>query len=452
MAIIENDPQLLNTELARNMTAWDVSGVEEAIDVLGDEWSPDYLAYKDPATRDRMLKKIDKIASVIGYDLTDEDVLKSKDFVNNVYDIWTSPEQLEGYNSFVFMVPTRAQRGNGFAPEFLPFLPIIDKIGPNAAQLLLTGLPPYVVDSYKEDAQGRRGAMVFSPAFYDIMNDVSPEEMVPTIHTIMNDAVTFTRDKLGAKSVGLGATLPSVTNYGRDISVEGVQTTTGHGGTVHLINETIAGALRDQRLDDIKGISVLGLGSIGASIASVLATNYPEIPLTIFDENPAKNERTLAALRAITTRSAGIVVARSVDELVKDKNSNVIVSAVTTPIDLSRISQDSINRKLIVDDSQPSAFDPVQVDDRRGLLAWPIGRDTTPDGALTRTTFDYGDLGPSADDEVWGCEAEARVAAECPELALSRPVTPESAMAMAHYIIANRTVEAAPLQSFGKHK
>lgn len=448
MAVTERD-LLKQHEAMEQAVLWDVQTVDEAVSRLGNEWSPNYLAYKDSQTRDLMHAKIDKIASVIN--ATEEEVEVSQAYIDRVFDTWESPDKLDGYESFVFMVPTRAIRGNGFAPEFKPFIPLIDKLGPNSAQLLLVGLPPFIVDSYQPNAEGKRGAMVFAPGFYDILNDVPLEEAGNVFNTVMDDAVKFSRDKLGASSVGLGATLPAVTDYGRTINVDGITTTTGHGGTVHLINETVRSALQTGRIDEIRGLGVLGLGSIGASIANVLATNNPEVPMSIYDLAEGKIERTHGDLGKILTRTAGIEVAKDAYAMLANPDINVIVSAVTNPVDLSQLPKDALKGKLIVDDSQPTAFALEQATGAGATLAWPIGEDTTSDGVMTRTTFDYGDLGPKEDSQNWGCELEAYLTSIHPDLALRKPVTPASSLVMSLAIHSEGIAEAARLQSFGQY-
>ncbi len=461
MTVIETSPLSPFEEVSDIRTSvMDADTVKEVYEKFGDYWKPDYSLYRRPDDGLAIMKqKFVDIAGALknesGMTLTEkqieEDLVTSLESVDRFYEEWTSEENL-GNGSFAFMVPTRAERENGFAPEYKPFYPLISHIGSRLGQLMLVGTPPFVVDRYSkgENGSGEQGVMLFAPVFGDMMTDIKdPEELGSTFNQAIEDAVKFARDRLGVSSVGLGAILPAVTNFGRTINVEGVKTTTGHGGTIHLINETISQAAQQGIIDeDIRNIGVIGLGSIGASVADVVADQYPDANLVLCDTNPEKVARTIDSLNLPEGRYR---VADSALSMLAMKDCKVIICATTTPVNIPEqvlnSGSQSIDR-LIVDDSQPTAVNPIDAKNNAGAyVAWPIG--SSSDTRLHRENFDYGDLGPIGNG-VWGCEAEAFTTWMQPELALRGPVTPETAKRISD-AATDLGIGAAALQCYGKY-
>src|SRR5690606_6221898 len=119
-------------------------------------------------------------------------------------------------------------------------------------------------------------------------------------------------------------------------------------------------------------------------------------------------------------------VAKSAMEILSDPRYNVCVLAITEELNLPPGLD--LTGKLIVDDSQPPALIIEQVERAGGKLVWPISRDRTKSGLITRTSFDYNFTGPAKPNENWGCELEAAVVGMPggePDLALRKPLTPE---------------------------
>jgi hypothetical protein len=85
-------------------------------------------------------------------------------------------------------------------------------------------------------------------------------------------------------------------------------------------------------------------------------------------------------------------------------NSDVIISAVTSPIDFDKAGIEDLSGKLIIDDSQPASCHPKDVRRRGGTVAWVIGKDTS--GNILRSGYDYGTM-VSPRTDLFGCEAEA---------------------------------------------
>ncbi len=439
-------------------TVVDADSIAEVTSRFGDYWQPDYSLYKHPEVGlPIMRQKITDVARMIQEegDLTQErveaDMEVSLATADRFYDEWTSTERVGG-GSFAFMVPTRAERKNGFAPEFKPFYPIIDHVGPRIGQLMLVGTPPFIVDRYQRGQNGsdEQGAMLFAPVFGDMLDDITDsQQLSQTFNRAVEDAVSFVHERLGVSSVGLGAILPAVTNFGRSINVEGVQTTTGHGGTIHLIKETINKAISEGVVEeDLSHIGVVGLGSIGASIVSVMVDEYPDANLLLCDSETRKIDRTVRTLGLSEKQYKAM---DSAAELLAMEECKVIVCAITEPIEINRRiihnAHGQIDR-LIIDDSQPTAVNPIDAKNNAGAhVVWPIGESV--DSRLHRTDFDYDSLGPIGNG-VWGCEAEAFLAWQDPELALRRPVTPETTREIG--LAATKSgIGAAQLQCYGQY-
>lgn len=457
MTNVEVAPQSpFQVEVGEPTRVVDAQSMEEVYATLGSHWEPNYTVYRQPELGlSIMRQKFCDIARLLNDEGAldageiDRDLATSLSTIERFYDNWTSDEKL-GEGSFAFMVPTRAERENGFAPEYRPFYPLIKHIGPRLGQMMLVGTPPFIVDRYEKgnNVGHEQGVMLFAPIFGDMMNDLPAEDLAPTFTQAIEDAIIFARDRLGVTSVGLGAILPAVTDFGRAINVEGVQTTTGHGGTIHLINETIKSATERGSIDkDLHKIGVIGLGSIGASVASVVASEYPDSKLILDDTNPKKIKRTVEALGLHEDRYE---VAESSMALLAMEDCKVIICATTSPVEIT----ESVHRansgidRLIIDDSQPTAVNPIHAAENAGAhVVWPIGQ--SQDSRLHRVSFDYGDLGPIGKG-VWGCEAEAFAAWVDPSLSLREPVNPESAKRISD-AARSMGITAAKLQCYGQY-
>lgn len=237
----------------------------------------------------------------------------------------------------------------------------------------------------------------------------------------VDDAVRFASRRMGAAVVGLGAVLPGITRFGRSLTHdETLETTTGHAGTVWLIEQTLRKAQEEKvgKAADMRTIGVLGCGSIGASIGTILAQRYREDPkdILVYDSNSSRSARLMRNLGALGL-SSGVRVADDVWQVLT--HSDVVVSAITTQLDLQKMAQeredvDKLDGLVYIDDSMPGSMQRAQAE-RFGInLAWVIGtaKDGIAESVLTRRTFNYGDMGEPEQVNVFGCEAEAAAIAQ----------------------------------------
>ena len=426
-----------------------------------------YLAIDEPAVTERFDKLAGYLQETFGDKINPRDLERTDKFLRSTFamynDVPADPNQMQddADGSFAFVVPARMSRKNTeYGQEVEEVIPIMKYVPREQRAALMIGLPPFVIDRYKVDETGKRGYLIFAPIYPDMQDD-----MGLTLDTLLvaqekvDQAVNFAYQRLGTRIVGLGATIPAVTKYGQSIKNPNVITTTGHAGTVQIILETLKRAENEGRVanhEQRRKIGVLGLGAIGASIAAMMHSEYPDAELHIFDEREG--------LMAKIAEKTGATMAGSALELLG--KSNVTVSAITGKIDLegAGLPIGALEGKMIIDDSQPASFVPEQVNALGGEVCWVVGRDGDH---VARTSYDYG--GTLADDtkDLFGCEAEvACLSAEFQRLvatgfsendaldairgiAINKAVSPESVAPIARLFM-RFGVTAAPLQAFGK--
>jgi predicted amino acid dehydrogenase len=250
--------------------------------------------------------------------------------------------------------------------------------------------------------------------------------------------------------MGLGAILPGLTKFGQTIKQEGLITTTGHGGTVHLLARTVENA-KQQFHTNADGIGIIGAaGSIGQASLALLREQIPDQPIVTYDVR----RKHLQDVLKNPGYSARVTVADSLIEAMK--TTSVIVTAVTSQIDLDKEDPHGeldLAGKVIVDDSQPGSFSRTQVEQRGGKLVWVVGTDTSLDRSLTRSSdWNFGrETGLASRADVWGCEAEASVigASGRYDHALRERVRPDTARAIGQ-LLDSHGVRVSKPQSYGR--
>jgi len=247
--------------------------------------APDYLRYD----RDRILRCLDSIDVVLRRSGDHHDhtaaLAQTVDFVERSFALYEGRLTTRFPADRVFVVPNRIVRDDpthGSEPaEAMNLLDAAYGVDSSVSQRIISHLPPAIITSY-EMSGGRQGHVVAVPVSADIVRDLGPDRAVARTREMVQDAALFARSKLGARVMGLGATLPALTRHGGTVRVPGLVTTTGHGGTVHLIRSLardIADAGTCPR--GITRIGVLGAaGSIGASTLAALFHDFPDTPFT----------------------------------------------------------------------------------------------------------------------------------------------------------------------------
>lgn len=374
--------------------------------------SIDYTKYDKQIVIDKMIGLANFLKKHHRNDVADSEIAATELFIEaafGMYEEFSNMEESEirhsdADGSFAFVVPMRVSRyRKDYGHEVEMISPILRYIPNEHRAMFAVGLPPLILDQYEPTDRGSRGYLVLAPIFTDSMFDI-PETAAQNATDRINDAVDFANKRLGARVTGLGAVLPAITSFGNTIENEEVITTTGHAGTVYMIDQTIRQAVERGYVqpEALSSIGFLGLGSIGRSAAEIITENFPEASVSIFD---AKAHTLQKGAKALEDLGREYYTCKDVKELLQ--KSTVLVSAITSTIDLDDIDPNcelDLTGKIIVDDSQPGSFDRKQVEARGGKLTWVIAHDTK--GVAERTGYDYGTLADPRND-IFGCEAEA---------------------------------------------
>jgi len=433
------------------------------------------------STRADMLKKLEQVrdAVLLNTDAAPAEAEAAYEdsytFVDQSFDFYDGTRTLGVELGRAFLVPMRSDRvRDACASESIPFFPLLDphRFGVSSEVRMRTmyGLPPTVLDTYLgSDNPVETGALVLAPLYADMAADLwrDPADigqamyLSSVVHTVLADTVAFAHRRLGAKYLGLGAILPhpSLTDFGRKIralpGAEAVTTTTGHGGTVAMLIETIRMVLRRQptRFDGRIGI-LGGAGSIGWSTVLAVRAAFPELAVCAFDK---RRDR----MRSLADSADRIEIgcADSAAEILM--SSRLVVSAITETLDLDdpAYADVDLSGTVWIDDSQPGSVARDQLETRGGTLLWVAGRDGSVNGFMTRdgyrtggVAYNYGDgSGLYGHTTEFACGLEAAVVAASGDRAnaVTGPVTFVDVQRIS-MLFERYGVDLAPLQSFGR--
>ncbi|MGV0626563.1 hypothetical protein [Mycolicibacter minnesotensis] len=436
---------------------------------------PNYAEF----SREQLLRNLEDVAQAVTSE-TDSDqlevkqaYLESETFVHASFDYFEGRRDLGRSIARAFCVPMRSARSDeSSASESTPFFSLYDpdRFGVTSAKRMrgMYGMPPTVLDAYtKSDRAEEAGALVLVPLYSDMLNDIWPERdnleqggrVAAIVSTVLCASANFAHHRLGAKVLGLGATLPhpTLTNFGRTLrAIDGMHdlvTTTGHGGTVFMIIKTIEKVLSETsiRSNGIIGL-IGGAGSIGWSTIVAALEAFPDHTIYTYDKR-------LVQLKEYSTVSDRICVVTSIEEVLRP--ASVIVAAVTERIDLDGepLDQIDLSGKVVIDDSQPGSFCRNQVEARGGALVWVVGEDASDSGYITRDglhtngiPYNYGDnAGLYGMASEFACGQEAAVIAkyQAYDSAVAGPVTPNDVRRVGA-LFEDSGVQVAPFQSFGQ--
>jgi hypothetical protein len=453
-------------------TPKEVAAVSASLEAKGGVWSAPVPNYSN-FSREGLLVNLDQAAAVVAEE-TDADrielkqaLVDSQTFVHSAFDYYEGKRDVGRPIARAFCVPMRSTRDHeANASESTPFLPLYDpaRFGVNSDKRMrgMYGIPPTLLDTYtKSDADNETGALVLVPMYADMLNDPWPDtkDLVAVSGVILKEAIQFAHIRLGAKVVGLGATLPhpAATNFGRHLraidGMENLVTTTGHGGTVYMIAETVRKVLTETSIESRGRIGVIGgAGSIGWSTIVALLEMIEDHKIHSYD-------RRVMDLASYATFSDRIHVASTAADVLRE--TNIIVAAVTGRINLDDEAFAGIDLagKVIIDDSQPGCFTRRQVEARDGKLVWVVGEDGSRSKFISRdglhtngVPYNYGDhSGLDGHHCEFACGQEAAVIAKygAYEHAVRGPVTPEVVRTIGG-LLKDAGATVAPFQAFGK--
>lgn len=410
--------------------------------VQGNEelWTPKYGDYDHGAMLQKFVSLQLHLASKNGPEraVIDDELVVTEAFINRCFKDFNDPLTDRTEGSFGFVVPPRIRREVGgeqdnYMAEWDDLCPVLRHFDSDTAQRFLAGLPPFIVDHYGKDSDGRTGYMLYAPMFADMQHDLRGEAFFATGIKIMNDTLAMAQ-RLNIKTIGLGATLPrflfitdrSAERRGYAIDDQGIELTTGHAGTVYLIGETVRQLTQEGYKGFNGSIGVLGAGSIGTATIQHLRENlgYTDT-IRVYDNS----ERKVTAATSLDPQH----IIRVQDEKELLLSCDTVICAATTTLglcgDLGLTESNALQDRVLIDDSQPGCFDAEEVASFGGKLVWVIGQDPTERSELTRSRFDYSGLGPIGKNENWGCEQEAyfawlaKVTGQVGSLATRREIT-----------------------------
>lgn len=469
------------------------AAVTRRLKMEGGEWTsmpPDYTNF----SRSFLTQKLQEVRRAVEQETdahaADIDAAheKSQYYVDSCFDFYEGKKDL-GKIGRAFAVPMRSERisntkingvmdenvDNGYASESIPFFPLLDPtrfaVTDEIRMRAMYGLPPSPLDTYSYSAvESERGAMVLVPIYADMTRDIRPNpnsaaqrmQLMKVGAKVLYEATVFIHDKLGANVVGLGAILPrkGITDYGRNLrAIEGMDklvTTTGHGGTVYMIVETARKIMEETSTESHGKIGVIGgAGSIGWSSTVSALEMIPDHRVVSYDIN----EEGLYGKIGKHHKNERVTIAESIREVLQ--STNIIICAVTDTINLDDNDFEGLDLtgKVIIDDSQPGAFNAAQVEARGGKLVWVVGEDASESQFITRdglytggVPYNYGDnSGLYGWHSEFACGQEAAVIAQAGEYdkAITGPVEPHNVRRIGELFRA-AGVRVAPFQAFGK--
>jgi hypothetical protein len=399
--------------------------VTACLQATGGTWTvstPDYSDF----SRAEVSKKLEQVRdAVVGEtDAVKDDVEaayeQSQYFIDSSFDFYERKKDLGRRIERAFVVPVRSTRhdpadlgmGSGYASESTPFFPLLDPVrfGVSSEIRMRTmyGLPPTVLDTYlRSSNENETGALVLAPLYADMPGDIwtNPADVNQSLqlasivdHVLVKTA-EFAHHCLGANFVGLGATLPLLTDFGNKLrradGMSNLTTTTGHGGTVYMLAKTTVEIMKKSHVDSRGTIGVIGAaGSIGWSSVLALKKMLPDHKIDVFDKRTDR----MKALVAANTDLGKLELRDSAADVFKA--NNYVVCAITDKLDLEAPEFDGIDFSdiRVIDDSQPGAIDRVQIEKRNGQVFWVAGRDDSANKFMTRdgyytdgVPYNYGD-------------------------------------------------------------
>lgn len=462
----------------------EMDSVRQRLESLDDVWlrtptESDYT-YFDQAHMQRKLQDVYetvKLETNAAPAEIDQAYQASAFFVDQTFNYYQAPpnQALGGKIDRAFVVPMRSDRYNeDYSSESTPFYPLLDPsrfgVDSNIRMRTMYGLPPTILDTYlQSDQPNESGALVLSTMYADMIPDLRPDkkdnqqlmQLFRVAQFVLKETVELAHKRLGADVIGLGAILPKVTDFGKILrefdGMEKLVTTTGHGGTVHMIAETVDKISRETSVDHRGKIGVIGgAGSIGYSSLDVLRARLPDVDIYTFD----KNQQLLSD--KLSARSDVAKLHQMNDSLEVLASTDVIISAITGRIDLDVVdpqAQLDLSGKVIIDDSQPGCFNIDQVTARGGKLVWVVGEDGSQTDFVVRdglfsagTPYNYGDKsGLYGNRSEFACGQEAAVIAkyQAYDKAITGPVEPESVRKVGKLCV-QAGLKPAPFQAFGQ--
>ncbi len=417
-------------------------------------WEPEY----GNPNLDIQLRRFAEIATSLdnsGIPYDNDSVIQTEQHLQKIFAEYTGQQEIEPGGSFAFIVPTRIQRTGSnkanYTSEVDPLFSLLKHADNNTKQVVMSGMPPFIVDRYNPGEDDTAGAIIFAPVLMDIYRDIPFDKVHSVTDKIMNQTTDFAKHTVGAGIGAFAAVLPRVIRYGDAIKTKDFYTTTGHGATTTLIDLNLEQA-REMNLtrSQYSKIGILGTGAIGEATAQLLLHKNPTGEIILSDKKEERGKEVIGRLRTEFPQ-AKIEFTTNNAKVIEGCEVTICAAAAQFNIDEGGLENVDFTDTYIIDDSQPGAFSPKQVRERGGEIVWPVARDRTLGRLGTRQSFDYQRTGPAELDENFSCESEALVLSISKEYdkAIKAAVTVEQAIAIGS-LMKECGVEIAPPQCLGQ--
>lgn len=426
-------------------------------------WAPDHLQSIAAGDHNTLLEKLELVAAATEGSIPHEVVDQSLEFASSAahkFAAYSRGEKSDDeQRGHAFLIPVTIgespeKPGEDFR-EIDTAMPMLRYVDRATEHRTLLSLPPSEVGVYVPHLEGQKqyGTAMYTPITMEIFNQ-NGRKALSVARSIVNRTVDFAHHYYGIDLIGLGGVIPAFTRYGSKIDVEGVETTTGHGGTVWLIHKNLEAVENEFEFGRVESVGIVGAGSIGYATAVDLLTRRPDVRLRLFDNNAEKLD---ATTRKLVDQFGEMRVNKS--QSLKDviEGGSVTISAITGKFDEDP-QYDTINfaGKVIIDDSHPNSASRTDLESRGGRVVGVFGDahgviDREPVRAdMPAVRYCGGKVaGPN---DVWGCEAEVNVLAIEPRAfqPITGAVTIENVREVGK-AFDRLGIGAAKLQSYGRY-
>jgi hypothetical protein len=365
--------------------------------------------------RSSYMAKMERACRALGATgmVPEEAIQQTYAFAEGAWDMFEGKSTPRHNGSHIFAIPTFVSSWDDgrYNSEITTCYPIAEYVDSKTLVDLVAGVPPLIIDSYPA-RDGAQGHILFAPVMPDLFADLGFAGGMRMANQIVNDTFRFGREKIGATVGGAGATLPLAVRLGEGITVEGIQPTTGHAATIEIARQDVRTVVVEKGGVPENKIGIVGArGSIGRAMLRILLDEYPNVKFVITDLDFAdRNSDSLitpnvgAFQRDFAEYANRITIVPSAEEVLQE--AKIVVSAVTTPIDVSKMAVD-LGETVLVEDSQPTAFDREDFEAKGGKMIGVVAEDYTEDGRYTRIGgFRYGRLGVMGVRYQFACESE----------------------------------------------
>jgi hypothetical protein len=139
---------------------------------------PPYGIYDHAAMTEKLVILHASLDSQTGSIIDDAAITQA--FIDRCFNDFNNPSLDYPSGSFGFIVPPRTRRevlgeSDDYMAEWRNVCPILKYFDSRIVQRFVVGLPPWIVDTYGADAEGKQGYMLCAPMLGDMWNDLKDD-------------------------------------------------------------------------------------------------------------------------------------------------------------------------------------------------------------------------------------------------------------------------------------